>query len=106
MKCARNTQFGNGVGRNTKNVLAFVQDLTFLGSVKTADTVQQTGFTGPVGSDNGENFTTEKSGIDVIKRLNSAKGQRHILNFYNSFITHSDPLSVWVSIFNCRVLKA
>jgi hypothetical protein len=76
------------VGRDTKNVFAFVQDLAFLGGVKTADTVQQTGFTGPVGSDNGEDFTTQKPGIDVIKRLNAAEGQRHILNFYNSFITH------------------
>jgi hypothetical protein len=70
--------------------------LTFLGGVKPADAVQQAGFTGPVGSDNGEDFTAEKPGINVIKRLNPAESQRHILNFYNSFITHSDPLSTWV----------
>ena len=90
-------QFGNAVGSNTENVLAFVEDLTFLGRIESADAVEQTGFTVPVGPNNREDFTTEKTGANVIEGLDSAEGQRHILNFYNSIVTHADPLSVWVS---------
>jgi hypothetical protein len=97
LKGAGNPQFGNGMGMHTKKVFTLVEDLTFLGGVKSADTIQQAGFTGSVGSDDGEDLTAEKPGLDVIQCLNSAEGQRHVLNFYNSVITHSVPLSAWVS---------
>jgi hypothetical protein len=105
LKGASNAQFGNGVGWYGKDIFTLVKDLTFLGGIKAADAIKQAGFAGPVGSDNGKNFTTEKPGIDIIKRLNAAEGQRHIVNFYDSVITHSVPLSAWVSI-NCCLLKA
>jgi len=91
------------VGGNPKNVFTFVKNLTFLGGVKAADAVQQAGFTGPVGSDNGEDFTTEKSGIDIIKRLDPAEGQGQILNFYDNIIVQSDPRITFVSFLDHRI---
>jgi len=92
LKCARNAKFGNGMSGNSKDVLAFVKYLTFLGGIKTADTVQQAGFSGSVGTNNGENLTVEKFSVNIVEGLNASKSQRQILNFYNEVITQSDLL--------------
>jgi hypothetical protein len=54
LKGARDAQFGDMMRGNTCDVFAFEAYFAFLGRVKSADTVQQTGFAGPVGSDDGK----------------------------------------------------
>ena len=100
LKGTRNPQFGYGMGVHAQKVLALVKNLTFLGGVESADTIQQAGFAGSVGPDDGKYLAFEKPGVDIIQRLNTAEGQRHIFNFYNSFITHAVPLSAWVSFLS------
>jgi hypothetical protein len=53
------TPLGNGVGGDPGNVFSFMNHLTSLRIIESADAIQEAGLTSPIGADNGKDLTQQ-----------------------------------------------
>ncbi len=80
LKCPTQAQSGTFVRGEGRDILIIYTYLPVVRMVKSRDNVQNRGFAGPVGSDNGENFSRLHIKTDIGEDFQAAKGQGDIMN--------------------------
>ena len=77
---AGDSQFGDFMGLDPGDLLAFKEDPALFRVIKAVDAIQQTGFSGPVGPDNGEDLSLFYPGADPGKGIDAPEGQGNIVH--------------------------
>ena len=81
LKCSAYTHSHKIGSMEMSNVLAVKKYFPFLGMVKPGNAIEQTGFTSPIGTDDGHQFAGVYAKIYIFYSDNSAKGQMQSLDF-------------------------
>src|ERR1700678_843053 len=80
LKCSRNAETRQLVGRVRKQILAENPGLPLLRLIQTGDHVEETSLSGAVGADDSEKLAFHHLHIDVGKNLVASERQRKLLD--------------------------
>src|SRR5664280_1428774 len=93
LKCSADTHSDKIGSMEMSNVLAVKKYFPFLGMVKSGNAIEQTGFTSPIGTDDGHQFAGVNAKINILYSDNSAKGQMQALDFQLGFFIFFSPVT-------------
>lgn len=80
LKCSGNAYRSDSMGLQLGNVPSFKENPPLFRMIKPIDTIEQTGFTCPIGPDDRENFTSSDPDTDAIKGLQTPEGKVNVFH--------------------------